>query len=60
MCIPGGMIEPWLTYKKDEIKETPEDRVCSYSGLLTVDQYQKIAEREERIQEEFRYGCANR
>jgi len=56
MCIPGGMIEPWLTYKEDEIKETPEDRVCNYSGLLSVEQYAAITEDEQRIEQELMYG----
>lgn len=57
MCIPGGMIEPWLVFENTK-KESVEDRVCNYSGLLSVQQYQIITEKEERIEEEIRYGSS--
>jgi len=60
MCIPGGMIEPWLTYKEEDQNKEYEDRVCNYSGLLSVEQYQIISEREERLEEEYRYGSSNK
>lgn len=58
MCIPGGMIEPWLVLEDKKEEKSFDDRVCSYSGLLSVNQYQIIAEREERIEEELRYGSS--
>jgi len=60
MCIPGGMIEPWLVYQEKDQNKQYEDRVCNYSGLLRVEEYQTLTEREERIEEEYRYGCSNR
>jgi len=54
------MIEPWLTFKQ-EPQPTPtyQDRICNYSGLLSVEQYQLINEDRERIEEEHRIGQAN-
>lgn len=60
MCTSGAMYDIDWEIKQVESKTTqeitdqPEDRVCAYSGLLNVSEYQTITENEERIANEIR------
>lgn len=47
-------VRPVESETKQQTTDRPEDRVCAYSGLLSVEQYQTITEDEERIANEIR------